>query len=240
MLLAVMLRNSVSLLFFILWIEGSFAQNTSADPVGVVQITYAENIFYNALGIQSPLYSGKEYIDVNRSKGHPFFISNQFTPATIYYDDLVFRDIPVLYDIVRDELVLRNHKDQEMFVLNPLKLEAFTFHGHRFINKLPDPATEIPPGIYEIIHEGKILALARRRKVIDEKVSMVVTREVVQKDIYYLIMGGKTHQVNSQRQLLRIFDGKREAVRDQLRRHKVTFKRQPEAALKHAASINEN
>jgi hypothetical protein len=61
------------------------------------------DIYYNALGDQSPLYNGSEYLEYAYTiqEGHPFFESTAFVKGIIHFDGMEFRDVPMIYDMVK-------------------------------------------------------------------------------------------------------------------------------------------
>ena len=69
------------------------------------------DVYYQSLGEQSPLYNGSQYLEYPFiiQDGHPFFGSQDFVNATILFDGLTFEDVPTLYDIVRDQVVVQDY-----------------------------------------------------------------------------------------------------------------------------------
>src|SRR6266513_6107437 len=68
------------------------------------------DIYYQSLGEQSSLYNGSEYIEYafTLQEGHPFFGSAAWVNGKIYFDGMIFHEVPILYDIVKDQVVIRD------------------------------------------------------------------------------------------------------------------------------------
>src|ERR1700741_4391181 len=66
------------------------------------------SLFYSSLGKQSPLYNGTEYYFYDPTiKGNAYYDDvNAFTPGSVYYDNVHFSGVPMLYDIYGDQVVV--------------------------------------------------------------------------------------------------------------------------------------
>jgi len=86
-----------------MWIVSS-AQMGTADSSLKITAHPITSLYYQALGAQSPLYNGSQYLDYafKLQRGHPFFNSTEFVKRIIYMDGMVFEDAVMIYDIVKD------------------------------------------------------------------------------------------------------------------------------------------
>src|SRR5262245_48884027 len=97
----------------------AFAKGQSVgDSVGK-RFANAIEIYLSTLGDQSPLYNGKEYVeyDVFITEGHAFFGSPEFMKGEIQLEQMIFRDVPILYDLIRDQLIVRDIRNVYKIVL---------------------------------------------------------------------------------------------------------------------------
>src|ERR1700761_8918476 len=64
--------------------------------------------FYASIGEQSRIYNGMEYYNSDPIiKGNAFYADvSAFTPGTIFYDGAKFDNVPMLYDIYNDKVVV--------------------------------------------------------------------------------------------------------------------------------------
>src|SRR5271154_5846993 len=69
----------------------------------------AVEIYTQSIGSQANLYNGVEYRGYaeNRSdKGHAYFINNDWADGTIDYDGSRYENVPLMYDLVTDKVIL--------------------------------------------------------------------------------------------------------------------------------------
>src|SRR3569833_1134939 len=98
----------ISLLCFIsaLFASSSFAQVNTVDSASM-QLASAN--FYKAIGQESRLYNGHEYLSYDpRIKGNALFPNDAKTWATgdVNYDGFTYSNVPMMYDIVKDAVVV--------------------------------------------------------------------------------------------------------------------------------------
>jgi hypothetical protein len=66
--------------------------------------------YHSFLSPVSALYNGPQYIDYTGRlrAGHPFFQSVEYNPGTIWYDDVMYEKIPLKYDIVKNNIIIKD------------------------------------------------------------------------------------------------------------------------------------
>src|SRR5580704_11621791 len=64
------------------------------------------NLFYSSIGKQSPLFNGTESYPYDPIiKGNAYYADvNAFTPSSVFYDNVHFTGVPILYDIYGDQV----------------------------------------------------------------------------------------------------------------------------------------
>ena len=106
----------------------------------------------------SPIYYGESYPLVMRARfGHQFYDSRQWKNGTISIDDQYYFDLPLLFDIEDQQLVLRNPDPtlQAAIKLDMDRLAQFTLDSTRFI-RLQSGKRNV---FYEVIVDGFSLDL---------------------------------------------------------------------------------
>lgn len=226
-------KDLLFILFSFILIQNVSAQEINAEaPQKVTQS--ALDIYQNALGIQSPLYNGSKYYDyVNLIKiGHPFFGKNSMEKGTIYLDGLVFKDVPMLYDIVRDIVVITYFENMSKLSLPRERMTQFFYQGHNFIRLVPDSLHDIPEGFYDRLYEGKLTLYARQIKIINEQiVAPAIIREAVQQNIYFIKKNNKYYTIRNMHSLLQVLKEKDHEVQKYLKKNDIRFKADPERAI---------
>ena len=216
------------------------SQSKAQSPVdtGIAQLQKfnAVDLYYQSLKQQSGLYNGSEYVQyINLLKeGHPYFDTSALTNGNVYYDGLVYSDVPVLYDLIIDELIARHYNKVFLVKLIRSRVDSFSIREHHFLHLGRDSIAEgIQEGFYDRIYNGNIKLYVKRKKVIQESIpDMQVERRVLQIDKYLLYMDSVYHDIHSESSMLKLMKDKRSALKQVLRKHKVKFRKNREYAMK--------
>jgi len=214
------------------------SQHTTAQNAG--DTTLRENalnaigIYYGNLGEESPLYNGSEYIEYayTLQEGHPFFQTTNFVNGNINLDGMIFRDVPMLYDIVKDQLIILDFQKVYKINLPADKIQQFFLLDHLFIRLVRDSSAQIKTGFYDQLHNGKIALFAKREKRVMEKYSNIqISKVVISQDNYYVRKNGIYYGVRNKSSLLSVLKNKRKDVQQYWKSNHIKFKREPERAM---------
>ena len=226
------------LLIFLFFLQlNTIAQNP--DPGSDTDSSIIKNVisFYDkAIGEQSHLYNGKEYISYpyQFSEGHPFFLWDSWQNGELIYEGTLYKDVSILYDIVRDEVVILHFNNVTKMSLIKEKIKSFTLPGHTFIQIVADSihSSVITKGFYELLYAGKDSLLSKRTKN-----TQILYRQsfpelkVFSKDHYYLKKDNKYYTVNNENSFLHQFDNKKKEIRSYKKQNRLSFKNDPENAM---------
>lgn len=183
----------------------------------------------------SRLYNGLEYIrNGTVAKGFPFFDADSLRPGALYYDSLLFDQIPMEYDLVEDKLIIRDFSGKALISLIPQKIDHFSIGGHLFLYIDADKTASIlrKTGFYEVLyHKGSTAILARREK----KLVLPSNREdqalYEQLNTYFLALDGRYFSVEGKNDLLEALKDKKNDVKQYIRTNGIRFKRNLQTAL---------
>src|SRR5437762_9179519 len=133
----------------------------------------AINVYYETLGEESPLYNGSEYIEYayTLQEGHPFFQTANFVNGNINLDGMIFHEVPMLYDIFKDQLIIQDFQRVYKINLPADRVQQFFLWGHLFVRLNHSASDPIKTGFYDQLYKGKIALFARREKRILEQYS---------------------------------------------------------------------
>lgn len=229
-----MLKRLLLILFLLEISSAIIAQPQVNDSSTNVAI----NLYYRSLGEQSPIYTGSEYLEsaISLQEGHVFFETNSFTEGSVEVDGMLFSGVPILYDIVKDQLVVQHYSKAFKINLPIERVEYFTLSGHTFIRVIHDSANEIKSGFYDRLYSGKTQVLARREKKLKEvSTSYQATNAVLERTVYYIKSNDRYHVIKSMHSLLSVFKNKKKEVQQYLNKNKIKYKRNPEKAMAIAA-----
>ena len=99
-----------SLIFSVFFLSSFYsrAQAPGNDSLLVERSKQAAISLYNqATHDILPLYNGSEFVNTNYTVAYnPFYASVELTPGNIWYDGTEYRNVPLIYDILTDEVVI--------------------------------------------------------------------------------------------------------------------------------------
>jgi hypothetical protein len=215
----------ITAFFFVLTVPGN-AQQSNKESFRKQAIQNLIGLYYHSLDSQAELYTAPLY---ERhipafTLGHPFFFSDSFSVGSIGYNGLIYTDVPVLYDIVRDELVTRSPNGFGIALIKP-KVDSFSFSGRLFVKLNDDTSGVATQSYYEMLYNGNIQLLAKRKK--DVQVSSgvsTVERRVYEQDRYYLYKNGLFETIKNKNSLLSALKDKKNAVQQFIKQNNLKLK----------------
>jgi hypothetical protein len=194
----------------------------------------AIDVYYENLGEESPLYNGSEYLEYayTLQEGHPFFAAANFINGNVNLDGMIFHDVPMLYDIVKDQLIIQDFQRVHKINLPADRIQQFFLYDHLFVRLTRDASDPIKTGFYDQLYKGKMELLAKRRKKISEKYSNVeIIKVVTSQDIYYIKRDGAYYAIKNKSSLLAVLKDKKKEVQQYLKTNNIKFKMEPERAM---------
>lgn len=240
------LKLSILCFLSILFIDKSFGQAALSDSSSLQKIvdqTVAN--FYKTIGQQSRLYNGHEYQPYDpHIKGtalFPYDIQN-WEPGEVNYDGIIYKNVPMKYDIYKDVLVVLLYNKFSMYTLLNTKVHDFTFDNHHFVrldaDSIRNDNSGISGGFYDQLYGGKIEILAKRVKSIQNSSTTEVVPETsfTSRDEYYLRKGDTYYKIGSQRSVLSVLKDKKSLLQQYLRQNNIRFNDNPEDAMAKMAS----
>ncbi len=194
----------------------------------------AAAVYTKAIGANQHLYTGSEYVDYNHTMiGNPYFAYLYFTNGAIVYDDILYNGIQMFYDILNDDVVLKNYNDTAL-LLPKEKVSSFSFAGHNFIKIIPDSSTttEIKAGYYEVLYNGNTKLFAKRKKEITEKIDIQYSEtSFTEHDQYYILKNDIFYQVSDKNGALGVMKDRKKELSKFIHENKLKFRKNFEASL---------
>ncbi|MDQ6812818.1 MAG: hypothetical protein M3040_03630 [Bacteroidota bacterium] len=192
--------------------------------------------FYNStFADQLHLYNGKEYKDYTHKfdSGLPYFIQSEWSNGTVDYDGNIYQDVPILYDVVAQQVIILNYNSASKIELLKEKIKAFSLSGHSFLNIPRDSlvSANLDGGFYDVLLNGKMVLLARRTKNIQAVLRQAVEYRVYDKDHYYIKRDNKYFTVDSKKSFLEQFGNKRKEIQQYMKQNKLRFRKDPEQVM---------
>ncbi|WP_183568467.1 hypothetical protein [Mucilaginibacter sp. SP1R1] len=209
------------------------ASDTTLQKVAVANIADAYN---QAIGQQSRLFNGPEYNLYNPIiKGNACFADvSTFTPGTVTYDGIFYKNVPMLYDLYKDVVGVLLYNKFSRFALLNERLESFDLLGHHFIYLKTDSLNTTSPGagIYDQLYKGNLEVLVKRSKSIQNATTTTTIESFfTSKVTYYLKKGDSYYSIGGQSTLLKVLKDKKKELQQYIKANKIKFKKTPEEAL---------
>ena len=192
------------------------------------------DLYYAALGEQAPIYNGHEYIEnaLILQEGHPFFKSSLFTNGDIYFDGMLFLGVPMVYDLIKDQVVIRDFHNIYKINLPASKIQQFILSDHVFVRIVHNNFNEINTGFYEQLYKGKVGLFAKREKAIIEKHgSQQIDNVVVSTNSYYVMKKDIYYKFKNERSLLKILNDKKKEIQQYFKKNRIRYKDDPERSM---------
>jgi hypothetical protein len=193
--------------FFAFWGFGQAGAQDSATANKITQaaIHNAVTSYYQYTDKQSRLYTGVEYYGYSPMiEGIPFFQQNTWQRGRIVYDGLSYDTVQMMYDLVKDRIVILHYNGFYRIALFSEKVKEFDFLQHHFVRLEHDSLRNSAPvtGFYDQLYTGNSSVLVRRSKFIEETVRDQVERKFIVKDQYYIRRDGAFHIIRTKSALL--------------------------------------
>ena len=220
----------ILLLFFYFITAMSFAQlplHPSNEGNGN---TKTFQIYDSLLGENLPVLNGVLYKDYRAtlSAGHPFYNIPNPVKGKIEYDGIVYKNLSLLLDIVKENLIINNNN--LLVIVIKERLSDFSIANERFKFLPPKNIQKIPSGFYKILFQGtKTAVYARPIKTIAEdltngRVAQLLIKESIN---YYISKNNKFQKITNKRMLVNLLkDEKREVKKFLRENHFSTFEEQ--------------
>jgi hypothetical protein len=230
--------HTLLLLLTILLCQRLKAQSVARDNT-LTDSGYANalTLYHTFLTPEPGLYKGNEYADYAHllRNGHPFYGDNKLKIGTISYHGIRYRDVPILYDIVYDQVIIGDYYHIFKIILTGQLIDRFTIEGHSFI-RLTDSITPGMPkvGFYEELYAGRVTLIKKETKQIQEDLN---DGDRAQRFIegtdssYWLRMGNVYYPVNHNKSLLATLKDKKKELRRFIRSNNLSMRKDRENTL---------
>ncbi|GAB4032209.1 hypothetical protein [Spirosoma gilvum] len=217
LVLFAILSSTSSLLAQSIKSDSSFIQRAKNQAIAVYE---------RAIYRQEHVYEGNEYIPHDhRIKIHPFYPIDTLQRGTIAYNGTAYNDIPMLYDIVRDELSIQPPEGGYRIRLHTNKVSAFSMGSYRFVKIVGDSALAVRTGFYQLLHDGPVKVLVQRVKTIHEDISSGAYKaDYIPQDRFFILKDGVYHSVKTKGSVLSVFSDKSKELKKFIRANQLKFK----------------
>lgn len=226
--------NLLSLFLFVVCnLQGQ--QYPSDSVITANSVEYAKHIYHTQRGDESAIYNGINHNGYPSSiEGNAYFQFPDWQKGSVVYDNILYENIIMKYDLLKDQLIVTPKDRGGLFIgLFSLRVEQFSFSNYNFvrINKT-GKKTSPAPGFYQELVHGKLTVLAKRTKIISERIEgLTVLRKFEETVKYYLLKDGIYYPVKSKKDVLAVVKDLRKKVQQFLSGQKIKYRNNPREAI---------
>ncbi|MEP7317153.1 MAG: hypothetical protein ABI921_00375 [Panacibacter sp.] len=211
----------------------SFAsgQTIQADSLNYVNaLKNAKTLYRQFVDPPTGLYNGGEYVEYayQIKEGDPFFAPD-FKTGSVLYDGILYNNVPLLYDIFKESVVIKDPFEIYKLVLINERLSEFTIQDHRFIKLIGNDSNRsvISTGYYEVLYDGAIHVYRQEKKKMQENVTFTegIKRYIVETNFYFIEKDNTLYPVNKKKSLLSALVNKKSEVQQFMRKNKLNLRK---------------
>lgn len=229
-----MLKHAVLVLCFAAVFAPAIAQNSANNPTTLPVIVNAGDVYNPFIEKQSRLYNGIEHQGYSfKIKGHAYFLQKEMTKGTLVYDELEFANVSIMYDLLKEQVIIQHNNNFSKVGLVSEKVKEFTLYNHHFIRLVIDSASHSPltTGFYDEVYKGHLNVLIRRTKWIEETVKDELEREFISLDLFYIQKAGTYYPIRNYKGLMAVLKDRSKEIKQYLRRNRIKYRKGPENAI---------
>jgi hypothetical protein len=210
-----------------------FKQEVSAQVAGKdlpFLSAYQEEIPY----FQELITGGQYAAPSARIKGDPYFITRQFEAGTLRINGISYPQVPLIYDIFRDQLVTFHPIFNQKILIKPEKIDGFEWSDGKLFRFFSGNESFLHHGngIYQVLGQGKSIALVKRYKT--TRSFRDISRydaEYVEKKDYFLWKEGTFFPIKKSSQAFTALQLNAKELKKELKSKGLQFNKAPEAYL---------
>lgn len=193
--------------------------------------------YHSYLDPEPNLYRGGQYAEYAfmLKEGHPYFGEERLRKGTVVYNGILYDNVLLLYDEVKDLLVIPDPLKVFKISLISYQVDSFTIEDHSFV-RLNDSLNRSQPenGYYEQLYKGHVSLLKRERKIVQEDISNLAegVRRFIEVHVsYYVKRGNEYYPVNNKSSLLYALKDKNKEARKFIRQNHLNLRKDKENTL---------
>ncbi len=208
----------------------AFAQVAPTDSAFLAAaVNNLSERYTNAIGDEKHVFNGKEYLSSDKYylKEHQFHKSDEEQEGEVYYEGYLFTKVPLLYDVVVDQIVVSEPNGSLQFKLANEKVAYFKVHGHTFIRLAADTLGQsiIRTGFYDLLLDGKAKVIAKRVKRSTEQPTIRgMEGEFLIEDKFFIRANNTYYPVSTKRSVLQVFPENKKELQKYIRSQRLKFK----------------
>jgi hypothetical protein len=214
----------------------SFILITNLSPAAIPENLIFDKIAgFDTIPEKQLLFNGRIWRSLYSNVfGDEFLITRDWVNGDVEINDMIFKNIPLRYDIYNDELLtvvnqgtfIRLNRELTKGFMLPLENKKMTFQN--FGNKPGSPVK----GYAQVLYKGNICLLIKQKKMIRELAVQNKYDEFYQEQTLYILKDGFFYRVSGKRDMLNALSDKEPQLKSFMREKRIrVWKKEPESFL---------
>ena len=222
------IRIFIAVFMVVIFADGTYAQSTVTDSVLAAQQLKNSKTYYNDhIADQSRLLNGIKYVPYKPQSyvGNAYYLTSDLQNAYLNYDGADLYNVPVVFDLYRNLIVIKDQEGSGYVSLFNTKLNKFTIANHTFFKILTDSTEKVlQSGFYDLQYNGPTQLLVRRTKTIEiEKSTTAIQNIFTVRNFYYLRKNNIYYAVSSKGDVLNLLKDKKKELGQYIRANDLSF-----------------
>jgi len=172
-------------------------------------------VYHNGIGDQAAKFNGSQYqgYTVSFSDGQPYFKANILSKGSIVYDGILFENVNLLYDEVKDCVIIQDSTHRIQLVNE--RLSAFNVQESNFERlQKKENSPLLASGFYEVLTKGKMSLYKKETKRMIDKFSNVNELAVLFEihHYYYIRKGDSFFEIKKKKDLFKLLADQESAL----------------------------
>lgn len=210
-------KKSILLFFFGLFLNTYIIRSQTNHEVSVLK-WFDKNVSQKTL----PISNGKLHLNFDRTFGtvHRYYNSKDLTKGSLGYDYQEYYDVPLKYDIFKDEIILTSDGESDLIelVLTKEKTQYFEINGRKFVNLNNENLLTVSSrgGYYEenLIGKNFTFYIKHFKRAVEVKKDTDIFVYYNYKNEFLLFIKEKYIIINAKSQLVKLFPNDKKKIND--------------------------
>ncbi len=213
-------------------------EDSLSDKSGIEN---AINLYHRFLSPEPGLYNGPEYA-YNQyypfiiNEGDPFFLSKIFNDGSVYYDGVLYKNVSLNFDIIKNEILINDPAHTHIIKLNTERIEWFTILDHTFVRLSADSSNNVlnKNRFYEILYKSNTSLYKSEVKTIKENTASALglNRYVQESDDYFIKKDNQFFKVKNKKTALLALKDRKKDILQFMHRNKLKIKKDKDNDLR--------
>lgn len=190
--------------------------------------------FADKIGVSQLIYHGFNYWRIGyKTKGHPFFGTDAMQPATIYYRNARYQNLPVLFDIHQGLVVIYDYYKQMQIALVTEKIDSIEIGPAFFCKVNTSLVGQSPPDLMERVQKGNRSLYARHYKVLQTPKRAEDTNppSFIERIDWYVQHADDWIKIDSEKKLLALDEKRKDEIKQLIKSNKASLKHNPRETI---------